>query len=139
MKKARMFMSYLILISMLVYAVKKHTDTVRDFTNGVIHVLIDPIKTTNQIYESKVALGFPDGCKQIIDIFHEKLPNEKEFYLSENLNSDALTSQRMIEYNFPNLLNKNARCGFAASMDHISGDSLNIIEDKDGYKIVCHL
>ena len=137
-KKLQKIVATTLFVIILVYPVKKHTDTISDLFFSAIQIVKAPLITAKKIQDSKVFLGFPDNCLEIIADFKAKLPNENRFFLGELFYKNPLISQRMIEFNFPMLFNKDARCGFV-SVDEKADESLvKTIAINGGYKIVCH-
>jgi hypothetical protein len=136
-EKIRKFMVLVLLLAILVYPLKKHTDIVLDLLSSALLVVKAPLTTINNIFESKELPGFPAGCLEIINSFKEKMPDEKEFYFSDLISADPLASQRMIEYNFPRLNNKSARCGFILNADTLPDLTVKVIDTKGEFKLVC--
>lgn len=139
MRIVRQLLSYLLLGSILFYGVKRHTDTVQLLFGSVVTAVTSPFKTSEKILASEVTLGFPEGYLDVLKDFERKLPNEKDFFLSEEFLQEPLIFQRSIEYRFPKLLNKDAQCGFVSVKDEKYAANYNVVEEKGGYKIVCRL
>lgn len=132
-------MQIVLLLSILVYAVKRHTDTASDFASSFLHMITEPFVTVNKIEKSERLLGFPADLLEIASSFRQKLPVEKEFFMSESLSVDPLFNQRMIEFSFPALLSQNAKCGVVSIAEKTDSSKMKIVDEKGGLKIVCHL
>lgn len=138
-KKLQKIMTIVLLVAIMIYAVKRHTDTANDFLSSLWKMVSAPLTTARKIQASDRLLGFPGGLLEIAASFRQKLPAEKEFFMSESLSVDPLFNQRMIEFSFPSLLSKEAKCGYVSSNEKTDTKKMKVIDDQGGLKIVCSL